>query len=215
MGVYTHSDGNWLTRRGMFLIILIAFHLALFWALKSGFAIKILETIAPPIVADIINEKKPDEPPPPPPEVKMELPPVVMPPVLVDIQMPVEAPPTALTAPVVDRPIPPAPPAPPAPPPRAPVVTKATVTYRPDTFDYYPTQSRNLGEEGKLKVRLCIGANGRVTEAAIAETSGVGRLDEAGVRMAKQFRFKPGTEDGKPKASDCFVQPISFSLKGE
>lgn len=217
MGVYTQTDqGNWLSRRGIFLIILVAFHLLLFWALKSGFAVKFIETIAPPIVADIINEEKPEEPPPPPPEVKMELPPVAVPPVLVDIQLPVEPPPTALTT-VTDRPPPPGPPAPPVvarPAPPAPVIVSAVPTYRPDTFDYYPNTSRNLGEEGRTRIRLCVGTNGRVTEATVDQTSGFPRLDEASVRMAKQFRFRPATQDGKP-IPQCFVQPISWSLKGE
>jgi periplasmic protein TonB len=211
MGVYTHSDGNWLTRRGTFLILLIAFHVLLFWALKSGFAVKFIESIAPPIVADIINEVKPDEPPPPPPQVKMEIPPVTVPPVVVDITLPVDAPTTALSN-VTDRPTPPAPPPPPVA--RAPVITKAAVTYKPDVFDYYPSTSRNLGEEGKVKIRICTDVKGKVTEATVPETSGFPRLDEAGVRIGKQFRFKPATEDGKPVAQ-CFVLPVSFNLKGE
>lgn len=212
MGVYTHSDGgSWFTRRGGFLVILIAFHVVLLLALKSGFAVKFVQSITQPIKAEIINEVKEEEPPPPPPEVKMELPPVQVPPVLVDIQIPFDPPPTALQAPITDKPVPPpAPPAPPAPRPVA--ATKAVVTYKPDTFDYYPSTSRNLGEEGKLRVRLCVGTNGRVTESTIGESSGIPRLDEAGVRLAKQYRFKPATEDGKPVAQ-CFLLPVSFSLK--
>ncbi|MET0281056.1 MAG: energy transducer TonB [Steroidobacteraceae bacterium] len=212
MGVYTQSEGsNWLSRRGAFLFILIAFHIVLLWALKSGFAVKFVQSITEPIKAEIINEVKPEEPPPPPPEVRMELPPVQVPPVLVDIQIPSDPPPTALQAPITTDPTP-QPPAPPAPP-RPPVAaTKAVVTYKPDTFDYYPSTSRNLGEEGKLRVRLCVGVNGRVTEAAVGEGSGIARLDEAGVRLAKQYRFKPATEDGKPVAQ-CFLLPVSFSLK--
>jgi protein TonB len=211
MGVYTQSaNSNWLSRRGTFLIILILFHVLLLWALKSGFAVKFVQSITEPIKAEIINEVKPEEPPPPPPDVKMELPPVQVPPVLVDIQLPVEAPPTALSAPVTDRVVPPQPPAPP--PPRQVVATKAVVTYKPDTFDYYPSTSRNLGEEGKVRVRICVGTNGRVTEATVAETSGIERLDEASTRLAKQYRFKPATEDGKPIAQ-CFLLPVSFSLK--
>ncbi|HMA10307.1 MAG TPA: hypothetical protein VKO83_00370, partial [Steroidobacteraceae bacterium] len=60
MGVYTHSSGNFLTRRGGFLVALILFHLVLFWALKSGLAVKILESITEPIKVDIVNEVKKD-----------------------------------------------------------------------------------------------------------------------------------------------------------
>ena len=214
MGVYTHSSGNWLSRRGTFLIILVVFHILLFWGLKSGFAVKLIEAVAPPIVADIINEVKPEEPPPPPPEVKMvEIPPVSVPPVLVDINIP-EPPKTAIQV-VTDRPPQPTP----APPPPKPVVRQAVVTkpgysYKPSTDDYYPNTSRNLGEEGVVKVRLCYDLKGKVNESTLAETSNFSRLDDAAVRMGKQFRIKPGTVDGKP-AEDCVVVPIRFSLKGE
>jgi periplasmic protein TonB len=212
MGVYTQSaNSNWLSRRGMFLVILILFHVLLFWALKSGFAVKFINSLPQAIKAEIINEVKPEEPPPPPPEVKMEMPPVQVPPVLVDIQLPVDPPPTAIQAPTTTQTVPPQPPAPPAPP-RPVQSTKAVVTYKPDTFDYYPSTSRNLGEEGKVRVRICVGTNGRVTEATVAESSGIGRLDEASTRLAKQYRFKPATEDGKPIAQ-CFLLPVSFSLK--
>src|SRR5690606_2186969 len=112
MGVYTQTNSNWLSRRGGFLFLLIAFHVAFIFALKSGFAVKLIEQITQPIKAEIINEVVPEEPPPPPPEVQMELPPVQVPPVLVDIQLP-PPPPTAIQAPVTTEVQPPAPPPPP------------------------------------------------------------------------------------------------------
>lgn len=210
MGVYTQTDTNWVSRRGIFLVILIAFHLVFFWALKSGFAVKLMEQISKPIKAEIINEVLPEEPPPPPPEVTMELPPVQVPPILVDIQMPAP-PPTAIQAARTTEAAPPAPPPPPQVT-RSVVVTRASVTSKPDPADYYPQTSISMGEQGSVKIRLCIGSNGRVTESSVAEPSQFPRLDEAGARMARAFRFKPGTEDGKPRASDCFVLPIKFSL---
>jgi len=210
MGVYTHSEGNWLTRRGTFLILLIAFHVLLLWALKSGFAVKFVQSITQPIKAEIIQEVKPDEPPPPPPEVKMELPPVQVPPVLVDIQIPFDPPPTALTTTVTDKPVPPPPPAPPPRP--ATPGTPAKVTFAPDTQDYYPSQSRTLEEEGQIRVRICVGTNGRVSEATVATPSQFERLNEAAVKLAKQYRFKPATEGGKP-VDQCVVLPVKFSLE--
>jgi len=112
MGVYTHSDGNWLSRRGAFLVALILFHLVLFWALKSGFAVKFIESITEPIKVDIVNEVDEEEPPPPPPPPKMEIPPVQIPPPVVDITIAPDVQTTALTN-VTDKPPPPAPPAPP------------------------------------------------------------------------------------------------------
>jgi periplasmic protein TonB len=210
MGVYTHSDGNWLSRRGTFLVILIAFHVVLFWALKSGFAVKFIKSITEPIKAEIINEVKPEEPPPPPPEVKMEMPPVQVPPILVDIPNPPDPPPTVIIAEVTTQPVPPQPPAPPAPP-RQVVSTKAQITFQPDLRDYYPSASINLKEEGNVRVRLCVAVNGRVTEATVAEESKFARLNDAAVKIAKQYRFKPATEDGKPVAQ-CFLLPVKFNV---
>lgn len=212
MGVYTQTEGSWLSRRGTFLVLLVAFHLAFFWALKSGLAVKLIAKVTEPIKAEIINEVIEEPPPPPPPEVQMELPPVQVPPVLVDIQLP-PPPPTAIQAPVTTEVVPPAPVPPPPQATRSVVVTKASVSYRPDVADYYPSQSRNLSEEGRVRVRICFGSNGRVTATDIAESSKYPRLDEAALKMAKLYRFKPATEDGKVKESDCAIQPIVFSLK--
>jgi protein TonB len=212
MGVYTDNNTNWFTRRGAFLALLIAFHLAIFWALKSGFAVKVMEKITEPIKAEIINEVIEEPPPPPPPEVQMELPPVQVPPILVDIQLP-PPPPTAIQAPVTVEALPPSPPAPPTVTRSTVVSTNASLISRPDAADYYPSASKSAGEEGRVRIRICIGANGRVTNSEVAEASKFPRLDDAGVRWARQFRFKVGTVDGKPKESDCFVQPITFSLK--
>jgi periplasmic protein TonB len=210
MGVYTHSGGNWLTRRGAFLVALILFHILLFLGLKSGFAVRFMEAITPPIVADIINEVKPEEPPPPPPTVKMEIPPVQIPPVVIDIQIPQEVSTTALTN-ITDKPPPPVAP----PPPRQVVRTGLKVNPRstqPNVDDYYPNSSRVNEEEGRVRVKVCVGTNGRVKTAELDGTSGFPRLDEAGVRVAKLLRFTPPTEDGKPVDNECGVIPIAFKM---
>src|SRR5690606_11142183 len=214
MGVYTQTQGNWLSRRGAFLLLLIAFHLLFIWALKSGFAVKQVQQITQPIKAEIINEVLPEEPPPPPPEVQMELPPVQVPPVLVDIQLP-PPPPTAIQAPVTTEVQPPAPPPPPQVT-RSVVRTRASVASMPNVDDYYPPASRSLQEEGVVRVQVCWGTNGRVEAAQvqIAESSGHKRLDDAGLRVAQRIRMKPATVDGKPEA-DCATLPVRFSLKGE
>jgi protein TonB len=212
MGVYTHSDGNWLTRRGAFLVALILFHLVLFWALKSGFAVKFIESITEPIKVDIVNEVKDEEPPPPPPPPKMEMPPVQIPPPVVDITIQQDVSTTALTN-VTDKPPPPAPPPPVV---RAPVVrTQLKLnpkSSQPNVDDYYPETSRRLEEEGLTKVKVCVGTNGRVKNAEVDESSTFSRLDEAAIKVAKLLRFTPPTEDGKPLDDACGTVPIRFQL---
>jgi protein TonB len=219
MGVYTHSSGNWFSRRGAFLGYLIAFHLLLFWALKSGFAVKFIESITEPIKAEIINEPKIEEPPPPPPEVRIEQPKIQVPPILIDI--PIPPPPQALIVETTPDKVPPAPPVPPPPAPPASTGTGRNVTgagyaFKPDPADYYPSASRNLGEEGLAKVRVCYDVKGKPLPdgVAISEGSKFSRLDEAAIKYGKAVKVKPGTIDGKPQA-DCVVVPVRFSLKGE
>jgi periplasmic protein TonB len=217
MGVYTHTEGNWLSRRGGFLVLLVLFHALLLWGFKSGFAVKIIKSITEPIKAEIIEVKPPEEPPPPPPPVKaVEMPPVSVPPVLVNIQIPIETPPIQITTapPPPGPPAPPVfgPPAPPAPPAPTGVMTARTISYAPSPADFYPPSSISLQEEGKVKVRLCYGTNGRVETSELSETSGKPKLDAAAVKLGKQYRFKPGTLDKVPQA-DCVVLPVSFSLK--
>jgi protein TonB len=142
----------------------------------------------------------------------MELPPVEVPPPVVDIQIPVETTSTALTN-VTDKPQPPPPP---------PKVVEAPVvrtpirqnpkSQQPNMDDYYPPTSKRLGEEGVAKVNVCVSAAGKVESADLAETSGVPRLDEAAVKVAKAYRLLPA-ENGKPIQA-CAALPIRFRLTG-
>jgi protein TonB len=193
----------------MFLVMLVLFHLILFWGMKSGLAIKLLEEIAPDIVADLTPEVTPDEAPPPPPPPKMEIPPVEVPPPVVEITIQQDAPQTTALSNVTDRPVPP------PPPPRPVVRTNLKLNPRstqPNVDDYYPETSRRLEEEGVAKIKVCVGTNGRVKDANLDETSGFPRLDEAGVKVAKLLRFTPPTEDGKPVDNACGSVPIRFKM---
>jgi protein TonB len=196
----------------MVFIGVIGLHVILVWALASGFAMKIVETVAPPIETSLIEETMEEEAPPPPPPPKMELPPVEVPPPVVDIQIPVETSSTALTN-VTDQPRPPAPPPPPAPPAQVTKVPpKLAARGNPDTEEYYPPSSKRLGEQGNVVVNACIGVNNRVSEATIQTSSGFERLDEAALKYARALRYVAGTENGKP-APACFAFRVRFQLK--
>jgi TonB family protein len=61
-------------------------------------------------------------------------------------------------------------------------------------------------------VRVCVGANGKVTSApTIAQSSGSARLDEGALSLARAGRYVPGSEDGKP-IDDCFEFRIRFQM---
>jgi TonB family protein len=80
----------------------------------------------------------------------------------------------------------------------------------PSIQEYYPPTSMRLGEEGVVKVKFCVGPNGRVVSAELGESSGFERLDEAAVKVTKLYRFTPATEDGKPVEA-CAAMTLKFS----
>jgi periplasmic protein TonB len=140
----------------------------------------------------------------------MELPPVEVPPPVVDISIPVETTTTALSN-VTDKPAPPPPPVV-----AAPVVRTALKlnpkSSQPNVDDYYPETSRRLEEQGVAKVKACVDAKGKVKTATLEETSGFSRLDEAGIKVAKLLRFTPPTVNGQPVDDACGTVPIRFKL---
>jgi len=211
MGVYVH-DSNWASRRGIAFIAMVLLHVLLIWGLKSGFAMKVIDTLAPPIVTEIIEEAKDDDTPPPPPPPKMDMPPVEVPPLVVDINVPVEANTTALSN-VSDKPLPP------PPPPRVVEAPKNIVSAglrkgasQPDSEEYYPPSSKRLSEQGNVVVRSCLDDKAKITEVTVQEASSFPKLDEAALKYARALRYAPATENGKPIAG-CFSFRVKFQLK--
>jgi protein TonB len=178
------------------------------WALATGLAHKVVEVLAPPIEADIVEEAKDDEPPPPPPPPEMERPPVEVPPPEVAIDLPMETTTTAIQD-VTDKPPPPAPP----PPPRvAGQPAKMTRPANPD--DYYPPGSIRREEQGSPVVQACVGPGGRLLrEPVVTDTSGFPDLDSAAIKVAKATRYAAGTEAGSALPESCIKFKVKFVLK--
>ena len=207
----TAHDSNFFSRRAIVLIVIVLIHVVLGWAFATGLARKSIEMVAPPIQTDIIEEVKAEDTPPPPPPPEFERPPVEVPPPEVTIDIPVDTAQSTAITDVTDRPTPMAPP-PPPPPPRQ--VKKASLGKNfPASEDYYPAASKRLGEEGSPTVKVCVGANGKLTEEpTIAQSSGNARLDEGAIKLAKAGRYVAGTVDGQP-ATDCLQFRVKFELK--
>jgi protein TonB len=197
MAAYAH-DTNFISRRALVLIVIIAFHVIFAYLLASGLARRAIETIAPPLQTDIIEEQQTREEPPPPPPPEMERPPVEVPPPEVAIDIPVDTAQSSAITDVTNKPVPMAPP-PPPPPPVARTPPKFDTRRSPSTDEYYPPTSRRMGEQGTTTVGVCITAEGRVTgEPKLEKSSGSARLDEAAVKYATKTRWAPATESGKP-----------------
>ena len=208
------QDSNFLTRRSVVFLAIIALHVFIAWALATGLARRAIELVAPPIQTEVVEEVKKEDQPPPPPPPQMERPPVEIPPPDVAIEVPVETQTTAIQD-VTDKPVPKAPPPPPPPPPKRNLVAPKPGKNFPTAEEYYPPASKRLGEEGSANVHVCVGPNGKLTEdPTLAQTSGSARLDDGALKLAKAAsgHYQPGTEDGQPTAA-CTVFKIKFELR--
>ena len=200
-----------MTRRGAVLVVIVALHVFIGWALATGLARRAIEVLAPPIQTTIVEETKKEEAPPPPPPPQFERPPVELPPPDVTINMPVEADTTAIR--VTNTPVVRAPPV--AAPTRRTAVGFAKGF--PDADSFYPDASRRLEEQGTSTVHVCVGADDKLTEEpTIARSSGSARLDGGAVKLAKaaagMHKFTPATEDGKP-VHGCLNFNVKFQLR--
>jgi len=202
------QDSSFFTRRGIVVVMIIALHLFVAWALATGLARKVVEVLAPPIEADIVEEVKQEDTPPPPPPPEMERPPVEVPPPEVSIDLPMEANTTAI-ADVTDKTPPPAPP----PPPRV-AGSPARMTRPVNPDDYYPPGSIRREEQGAPVVQACVGPGGKLLrEPVVTDTSGFPDLDGAAVKVAKATRYAAGTDNGSALPESCIKFKVKFVLK--
>ena len=76
----------------------------------------------------------------------------------------------------------------------------------------YPPLSRRLGEQGKVIVRVLIGADGQPQKAELKQSSGFERLDQAALTTVMKWRYVPGKRGGV--AEDMWFNiPINFVLE--
>ena len=65
---------------------------------------------------------------------------------------------------------------------------------------YYPAGSRARGEEGTVKVEVCVGTDGCALNCTVVQSSGFSALDNAALKAVKQARFV--TASGHAPAND-------------
>src|SRR5256885_438999 len=188
-----HASG----RRFTGLLVTVALHIVLIYALIHGLARKIVNIVAPPLETKIIEEIKPpqpEKPPPPPPKLTAPPPPFIPPPE-VNIQIPIQPPPTITAAPTPPPPAPaviaPTPPAPVAPARTAPIVLASSCD-KPE----YPPASRRANETGTVLLSFLIDTNGKVIDSKVERSSGSRRLDDAARAALGLCKFRPGTVNG-------------------
>ncbi len=209
----------------------VLFHVAVIWALQTGLLRRAVEVIVPAqILAEFITPPAPKVEIPPVPVVPVKQPVVrkttpAPPPAPQPIAIPGPAPaPMAPTG--VVTPQPPAPPvaapvaiaqAPAAPPPAPPAPPKLELpstdaSYLNNPSPTYPALSKRLGEQGRVQVRVLIGADGTPQRAEISRSSGYERLDRAAIDYVMRCRYVPGKVGGVAQAM-WYTAPVSFVLE--
>jgi periplasmic protein TonB len=207
----------------------VLFHAAALWGLQCGLIRRTAEIVVPvEILSEFLTPPPPPkieqlphrEPLPPKPRVvrKAErVPPPAPQPLALREASPAPNAPVGVTspqppAPPIAAPVSPAP-APPAPA-AAPRVELPTsdAAYLQNPKPPYPAISKRLGEQGKVLVRVFIGADGVPQQAEVRQSSGYERLDEAAKATAMKWRYVPGKRGGVPEAMWVNV-PINFVLE--
>ncbi len=203
----SYADQSMSGNRITALIVVALFHIALGYALVTGLAYEGFKKALQKVTAvDIKEEVKKEEPPPPPKKVDLPPPPVAppvrinvapAPPQIVTVAEPPPAPPPIILAP------PPAAPPPPSQARRA--VAKNQKSWAARIQDNYPASALRAEKEGRVGVRVTIGADGRVSACSVTSSSGTPDLDSAACEgMQRYARYDPALDDaGNPTSGNA------------
>lgn len=78
----------------------------------------------------------------------------------------------------------------------------------------YPEEARRLKEEGLAVIRAEVDPEGKVSSAALAQSTGFPLLDEAALRTVEGWQFKPARVAGVAIPTSVAI-PVRFKLKDE
>jgi len=217
-----YADTNEMsTGRLVAIVLVVALHVFLGYALITGLAHEAIEKVKTKITAVEVEEDIPEEEEPPPPEEVVEIvpPPVFVPPP--PVVPPVQAPQVTV---VNEQPPPPpitptaAPPAPPAtkscggglsvlateacppPPPPPPKSTRPNPVPRGNPGRWanandYPSRALREEREGTTRFSVTVNAKGRVDTCTVTGSSGHADLDAATCKNIKRrARFRPALD---------------------
>ena len=212
-------------RNTVIAVAVLLFHGLAIWALQSGLLMRAVEVVVPAeILAQIVDLPATQvAPAPKPPEtVKQEMnkakPAAQASPNVLAVENATPSP----NAPAIQAIAPPAPYVPNVPvatvampaPPAAPkiVLPSSDADYLSNPKPTYPAMSKRLGEQGKVVVRVLIGADGLPQKSELRQSSGFDRLDDAALATVMKWRYVPGKRDGIAEAM-WFNVPITFRLE--
>jgi protein TonB len=200
-------------RRSFTFFLVTGLHIALFYALMTGLAFKIIKEIPTSFQAKMLQAPPAHPLPPLPPPLlttsRIEIPPTIFPPTegpiekgdivvdTTDLSTSQPEPPPTIAHHDVIR------------------VQGGPSSGFPTTDDYYPAMAKRLEEQGVTTVRVCVSADGRLTAVpTIDQSSGSPRLDDGALRLATagSGHYRPATEDGQAMTA-CYSFRVRFALQ--
>ena len=92
------------------------------------------------------------------------------------------------------------------------VLPSSAVRYLVEPMLTYPRVSRELGEQGVVRLKVLVDEQGRPKDIEVARSSGYPRLDQQAVQAMKKARFQPHLEDGQAR-SVWVLAPLTFNLE--
>ena len=226
-----HPRWNSSQRTAVFIGGVVLLHVLALWALHTGLLKRATDWVIPVTVVSEVP------PPPPSPPIKPSPPPPVTPvrpslaptplalaplPTPQPTPAPVSPPTLAAAAPVnapvlATAPVAPAPSVVAVPAPNLPAKVDMPTTvadYQAKSPPMYPAMSKRMGEQGRVVLRVLIGADGVPQQAEVQQSSGHGRLDRAAAEAVMRWRYVPGKRGGVPETM-WFQVPIEFKLNNE
>jgi protein TonB len=78
----------------------------------------------------------------------------------------------------------------------------------------YPAQALRNNESGTVHLRITVGEDGKPNEVVVERSSRSRALDQAAVRAARKWKFRPAQRDGRAVEGTLAV-PITFTLEGQ
>ena len=139
---------------------------------------------------------------PPPIEMPRYVPPVVTESTAVS---PITIPPAPPAASVAESVVAPELPPPPVIPPRY------NADYLQNPAPMYPALARRMHEQGRVLIRVLVGADGMPERIELKTSSGFPRLDQSALETIRNWKFVPARQ-GDQKIAAWVVVPIAFAL---
>ncbi len=93
-------------------------------------------------------------------------------------------------------------------------IVQAQADYLNNPKPNYPRISKRMSEQGEVRLKVQISADGNVLNIALAKSSGFERLDEAAILSVKTWKFKPAKQ-GDTAITSWVEVPVKFILEDE